>query len=851
MEGRKANPPELLAPAGSPEALVAAVNAGADAVYLGGKSFGARMYAANFSSEELEEGVAYAHLRGVKVYITLNILVHDHELLEAARYLVDLYRAGVDAVLVQDPGVAALARELVPGLQLHASTQCTLTDEDGLVWAGTAGFERVVLPRELSLAEIDRLLAIPDRPGIEIFVHGALCYAYSGQCLLSSVIGGRSGNRGRCAQPCRKPYRLVAGTEGPSQRIEGHEPVETPGLFLLSTKDLCLLTSLPKLVTRPIDALKIEGRMRSREYVAIVVSRYRRAIDDLVAGRRQPAIQDEEDLAVMFSRGFTGGYLSGECGPDLMGRDRPDNRGLFLGRITAAGERGLRVLARAKTVPLAGDGLVGVDCCSDQRAGFVLRTNAFADGPFLVVPQETGCRPGMDLYLTRSIRLEREAGQIIARPGPPGKLPLEIDLSLTLEHDHPPVLAGTLTLGDGSPVRLVLDADFVPEPATGRPTPAGDIERQVRKTGGTVFRVRDFALSSPGDLFLPLALLNQFRRDYLAAFEKEILARSLPPDEEVRSAAERLDRELGRLSREPGPREMRIPDLAVICDDARAADAVLAAGCGLVYLEPEPVPGLTAPVLIDALNSAKGEGLIAWKWPQVVPVGFSAAVRSFIPELLKAGLREVMVDGAGSAVAIRRSAPGIGISGGSALNIFNHRSVLALSDLFDGFTLSPELTGKEMTSLASWVPDARVAVLVQGTAGAMVTADNLGGLVPEAERGHGRRYGLVDQTDRLFPFRSDALGRTTISNAAELCLLDQLPFLARAGVDRVLIDARGRGASYAGRMTGLYAEALSDTEWLQTGVDRAGLIGRIKPRIRELAPGGISSGPFLRGLRED
>jgi putative protease len=853
MEGRKANPPELLAPAGSPGALVAAVNAGADAVYLGGKSFGARMYAANFSPEELEAAVAYAHQRMAKVYVTLNILLHDHELTEAARYLVSLYSAGVDGVLVQDPGVAALARELVPGLPLHASTQCTLTDEDGLLWARMAGFERVVLARELSLAEIDRLLAIPvpDRPGIEIFVHGALCYAYSGQCLLSSVIGGRSGNRGRCAQPCRKPYRLVTGTEGPSGRIEGLAPVETPGPFLLSTKDLCLLGSLREIVARPIDALKIEGRMRSDEYVAIVVSRYRRAIDDLVAGRGRPADQDEEDLAVMFSRGFTGGYLSGECGPDLMGRDRPDNRGLFLGRITGADRRGLRVLARAKTVPLEGDGLVGVDCCSDQRSGFILRNNAVPDGPYLVIPQETGCRPGMDLYLTRSVRLEREAEQIIARQGPPGKLPLDIDLALTLEHDRPPVITGTLTLRGGDPVRLVLEAGFVPEPATGRPTPAGDIERQVRKTGGTVFRVRDFSLSSPGDLFLPLGLLNQFRRDFLGVFEKEILARSLPQDEDVRLAAERLDRELGRLSREPGPRELRIPDLAVICDDAKGAEAALAAGCGTVYLEPEPVPGLTAPLLLDALGSAKGEGLVAWKWPQAVPVGFSAAVRPLLPLLRKAGLREVMVDGAGSALAIRRSAPGIGISGGSGLNIFNHRSVLALSDLFDAFTLSPELSGQGIGGLAARVPDTRVAVLVQGSTGAMVTADNLGELVPEADQGPGRRYGLVDQTDRLFPFRSDALGRTTISNAAELCLLDHLPILARAGVDRVLIDARGRGAAYTGRMTALYVEALSDTEWLRSGDDRAGLIGRIKPWIRELAHGGISSGPFLRGLRED
>jgi putative protease len=627
--------------------------------------------------------------------------------------------------------------------------------------------------------------------------------------------------------------------------------VETPGPFVLSTRDLCLLASLPELVARPIDALKIEGRMRSAEYVAIVVSRYRRAIDDLVAGRRRPSARDEEDLAVIFSRGFTGGYLSGACGPALMGRDRPDNRGLLLGKITAAGERGLQVLARAETVPLAGDGLVGVDCCSDQRSGFVLRTDAFFEGPSLVIPQETGCRPGMDLYLTRSGRLVREAGEIIARQGPPGKVPLDIDLSLTLDHVHSPVLAGTLALWDGSPVRLVREADFVPEPATGRPTTAGDIERQVRKTGGTIFRVRNFSLSSPGDLFLPLGLLNRFRRDFLAALEKEILARSRPSEEDVRSAAGWLDQELGRLSREPGPRGMKIPDLAVICDDARAAEAALAAGCGRVYLEPEPVPRLTAPLLLDALESAEKDGKIAWKWPQVVPPGFSAAVRPLIPLFREAGLREVMVDSPGSALAIHHSAPAMRISGGSSLNIFNHRSVLALSELFDGFTLSPELTGRATATLAARVPDTHISVLVQGNTGAMITADNLGGLVPEAARRSGHRYGLLDQTGRLFPFRSDVLGRTIIANAAELCLLDHLPVLARAGVDRILIDARWRGVAYTGRMTALYAEALSDTEWLRIGDDRAGIIGRIKPRIRELAPGGISSGPFLRGLRED
>ena len=207
-------PPELLAPAGSPEALRAAVAAGADAVYLAGRRFGARHYAANFPDDELRSAVDYAHLHGVRVYVTVNTLVSDAELPDVVRYLLWLYEIGVDAVLVQDTGVAALAREVVPALPLHASTQMAIHNREGVSWAARKGLSRVVPARERTLPEIEGIAEVPGS-GVEVFAHGALCYSYSGQCLLSSVIGGRSGNRGMCAKPCRKPYRLVtAGKDG-------------------------------------------------------------------------------------------------------------------------------------------------------------------------------------------------------------------------------------------------------------------------------------------------------------------------------------------------------------------------------------------------------------------------------------------------------------------------------------------------------------------------------------------------------------------------------------------------------------------------------------------------------------
>lgn len=318
--------PELLAPAGSPEAFRAAVAAGADAVYLSGRKFGARAYAQNFTGPEIEEAIAYAHARGVRGYITVNTLLHDRELAAVGEYLVWLYSIGADAVLIQDIGVAALAREVVPGLPLHASTQMTIHNADGVRWAAEMGFSRVVLARELSLDEINAIARSTKNTniGLEVFVHGALCYCYSGQCLLSSVIGGRSGNRGMCAQPCRKPYTLVTGESDSYGRPVRLQDVPLPERYLLSPKDLCTVKDLERLVHSPVVSLKIEGRMKSPEYVATVVSTYRKALDAHAGSTAPEQDADMRTLALAFNRGFTKGYLLGQkcnCATERLSRN--------------------------------------------------------------------------------------------------------------------------------------------------------------------------------------------------------------------------------------------------------------------------------------------------------------------------------------------------------------------------------------------------------------------------------------------------------------------------------------------------------------------------------------------------
>lgn len=380
---------ELLAPAGSREALVAAVESGADAIYLAGSKFGARAYADNFDGDGLKEAVDFAHRRGVRIHVTVNTVMDDSEIPALKEYLHFLCDIGADAVLVQDLGAARVVRETVPGLPMHASTQMTVHNLDGVRAMEALGFSRVVLSRELSLEAIRHICA-EAKAEIEVFVHGALCVCYSGQCLMSSMIGGRSGNRGRCAQPCRLPYELV--DENDTDQLG-----DTAGKYLLSPRDMNTIELLPELLRAGVSSLKIEGRMKRPEYVAVAVGCYRRAVDQFLSliqkisnkpyngqelvgdteknnlegsasGLTAEACQnisvkaenravqefqvnpeDKKALAQIFNRDFTTAYLDGKQGRLMMSDKRPNNRGLMLGRVVtydaAAGLVALKLTA--------------------------------------------------------------------------------------------------------------------------------------------------------------------------------------------------------------------------------------------------------------------------------------------------------------------------------------------------------------------------------------------------------------------------------------------------------------------------------------------------------------------------
>jgi putative protease len=318
---------ELLAPAGSFEALEAAVMCGADAIYLGGTKFGARAFASNFDNEGMIKAVNYAHLYGVRIYVTVNTIIYDEEVASFLEYIDFLNSIGVDAFIIQDLGMLHLLSTIYPQLELHASTQMHIHNINALNKLKQLGVKRAVLPRELSISKIEQLKKESGME-IEIFVHGALCVSYSGQCLMSYLIGGRSGNRGECAGSCRLPYDLI--------EVDGNleTTIDINGKYPLSTKDLCTLDNIPKLIEAGIDSMKIEGRMKRPDYVALVTTLYRRAIDAYYEGLEYTVSeQDIKDLQLMFNRGFTKGYLFGDKGKNLMNPKRPNHMGVPIGKV--------------------------------------------------------------------------------------------------------------------------------------------------------------------------------------------------------------------------------------------------------------------------------------------------------------------------------------------------------------------------------------------------------------------------------------------------------------------------------------------------------------------------------------
>lgn len=493
---------ELLAPAGSYDSLRAAVNAGADAVYIGGSMFGARAYADNPDEEMLLRGIDYCHLHGRKLYLTVNTLLKEKELEEKLyEYILPYDREGLDGVIVQDFGVVRFLKKHFPSLPLHASTQMTVTGADSAEILKKEGLTRVVPARELSLKEIRRIIT-ETQLEVETFIHGAMCYCYSGQCLFSSMIGGRSGNRGRCAQPCRLPYQLM------------DEKGRKNTTYVLSMKDMCTACSLGELIDAGIASFKIEGRMKRPEYTAGVVSIYRKQIDQYLAeGKQKLSKEDQRTLLDLYNRGgFSSGYYHQYNGTEMMSMERPNHFGTKAAKVVSSQKGVLRI----KTLEALGKG----DILSrhDNRMQDELIVNQSAkEGEVLSLRAgSVRCKEGEILYRMKHAEL------------------LETLENQFLKTDQKEKIKGELMISEGSPVILKLTAQGVgvtvcseqaAVSAMTQPTKEADIRRQMQKTGNTPFEFTQLDIFMSQDLFVPLREINELRRTGLEKLEQAILAK--------------------------------------------------------------------------------------------------------------------------------------------------------------------------------------------------------------------------------------------------------------------------------------------------------------------------------------
>lgn len=841
--------PELLAPAGNYQSLIAAVENGADAVYLGGKDFSARQHANNFNRSELVRALHYAHSRGVRIYVAVNTLVGDEEMEKALRYLHFLAEEGADAVIIQDLGLLALVQDLLPKLKIHASTQMTVYDKEGLDFLYSRGVRRVVLARELSLEEI-KTINRGARVETEVFVHGALCVSYSGQCLMSSMVGGRSGNRGLCTQPCRLPYMLMR---------DNGRPILQPGPYLLSTRDLKLIEYIPELASAGVKALKIEGRMKSPEYVAVVTRAYHKALrlyeKDPKNYRVDP--MDNEKLAQIFNRGFTPGFAVGILGKDLMSYKRPSNRGVFLGRITelSGGKRGKILLQRC----LAEGDKLEVWVTRGGRIEF--RAKNLKDNgreTEKVLPRHT-----VELNLPENVKEGDRVFKVENR-----ELIEQARLSFEGEKKGRIPLCSLVEVSPGEPLVLKLtDAEgyssqaktaFIAESAYKKPLDKEVLWKQLERLGETPFFLCKLDIHMKGNPIVPFSEINKVRRaavnKLLEARRKKIRKTYLTEEKFVQVFAEkenalnakRLGFDLGR----------RTPLLSVYAGSYPAVKAALEGGADRVYIR-YGYGGLKEEELKRALK-------LCFEVEKEVVIGFPLFQHpEDLAQLQKILEKDKVFEGCGFLVSnwgmlktfSRITEKGFSLFADYQLNSFNAFAIdTLLKDNVTGITLSRELSRTQVAGLCSKFPG-KLEYLVHGNFPLMVSKHCVPGAVVGGRSGfqncsrpcRENRFVLKDRKGFCFPLYMDENCRMYVFNSRELCLIEEIPSLIKSGVHSLRIEAYKEDKDYIGFVTCLYRDAL-DKYKSDKGREMGKYLKEKADKLAHFSPYGITKGHYLRGV---
>lgn len=500
---------ELLSPAGSFESLIAAIEAGCDAVYLGGKMFGARSYSNNFTNEELIKAINYAHLYGVRVYVTVNTLIYENEVDEFMQYVDYLYKNNVDALIVQDIGMMDLIRKTYPLLELHASTQMHIHNLEGAKLIHDLGLKRVVLARETNVELIEYIKKNVNIE-LEIFIHGALCISYSGQCLMSSLIGGRSGNRGSCAGSCRLPYDLVTDNK-----------ILNKDKYLLSSKDLNTLENIGKLIDIGVDSFKIEGRMKSPAYVYMVTKLYRKAIDSYLESSQVNIDMNEfKKLMKIFNREYTKGFLFNAPNDEMVNEKRPNHLGVEIGRVTNYKNNFVEILLNDNLH--VQDGIRIID---KKDIGFTV-TNIYKNnekvkhackGDKITLMVNDFVSNNSKVVKTTDYLLNKEIEDILKKL----KRKVTINIKIQAKIDQPL----KLEFDDGKN-KIEVIGDVV-QKAINQPITKERIMEQASKLGDTIYQVNKIDIVNDENIFISIKELNELRRDAVDNLNKARLSKNV------------------------------------------------------------------------------------------------------------------------------------------------------------------------------------------------------------------------------------------------------------------------------------------------------------------------------------
>ncbi|MFZ5942487.1 MAG: DUF3656 domain-containing U32 family peptidase [Bacillota bacterium] len=839
---------ELLAPAGNMESFRAAVENGANAVYLGGSMFSARQYANNFAGEELKDAVDFAHSRNVRTYVAVNTLIANNELKELVSYAYELAQYQVDGIIVQDLGAAAFIRNVLPEMELHASTQMAVHNSEGIKFLEKMGFTRGVLAREVSFENI-KLIKEKTYLELETFVHGALCFAYSGQCLMSSMIGGRSGNRGRCAQPCRMKYSLVDSL--------GKQLIDPAcvGEHLLSPKDLKMIQHIPQLISAGIVSLKIEGRMKRPEYVATVVRNYREAIDRYYSNPHDFSIskEEEKELEQIFNRDFTTGYYFGNQGKDLMSYKRPNNRGLLLGRISQV-EQNLIKIKLVEELGV-GDGYEVWVTKGGRIAGEVkeiflgknLISRAYP-GQEAAIKVSGKPRVGDRIFKTHDSQLMQKAKESYLSPKISRKIGLNLEISI--EEDKAVSVLGW----DDEGYSFSGQGSYIVERAHKHPINYETVSKQFSRLGNTPFELKNLTVKLDSELIVPVSEFNNLRRQVV---EGLLTARQANHYKKIPDKKAYLQNVSHLFNKIPKPKFVDSkPLLSITVGNMAALKEAIDGGADQVYLTWEGFknkPKFSIEDYKEAINICRGRGRKAVLYlPRLFSEAKMNKFKADLDKIKSLNFDGLLVGNLGTLnLAMEQNFANILID--FTLNVFNDLTILKLRESnCSQITLSPELNLQQINDF-SFLGNIPLEAIVHGNYPLMVSEHCTVGSVlgnksfrnPCSGACTGGNFGLKDRMKFVFPIEMDENCRMLIYNAKPLNLFKDIKKILAAGINSIRIEGQKEDPKWLRTTTQAYRNAID--KWYQNRDSYEPSEG-LNDRLLELQPEGFTTGHFFRGV---